>query len=56
MSHSEEELFEIYSLTGALKLSGHINSKNRSVDLSAITEGVYILQVGNNVVKLIILK
>lgn len=53
MNHSEEEFFEIYSLTGSLKLSGPINTKIKSVDLSAITEGVYILKIRNNVVKIV---
>ena len=53
INHSEEELFEIYSLTGLLILRGHISSKNRSVDLSSINEGVYVLKIENKFVKFV---
>ena len=56
MNHSEEELFEIYSLTGLLILRGQISSKNSSVVLSSINEGVYVLKIGNKFLKFVKLK
>ena len=53
MNHSKEELFEIYSLTGILILRGHISSKNSSVVLSSINEGVYVLKIRNTFVKFV---
>jgi poly(3-hydroxybutyrate) depolymerase len=53
INNSEEELFEIYSLTGLLILRGQISSKNRSVELSSINEGVYVLKIGNKFVKIV---
>ena len=53
IDHSKEQMLEIYSLTGALLLREEISSKNRSIVVSSLKEGVYVLKIGNEIVKLI---
>lgn len=48
--------YKIYSITGQLVLSGSITSETMQLDLESFTEGIYILQIGNQTQKIVKLK
>ncbi|MCH2044881.1 MAG: T9SS type A sorting domain-containing protein [Saprospiraceae bacterium] len=53
MDIKEDDLFELYSVTGKLLLSGNIATTDKILDLSSLTKGVYILKVGNQHARII---
>lgn len=50
---SEDLLFRIYNLQGAVMLSGKLKSDTYTIDVSSLPSQMYILNVGGQVVKLI---
>ena len=56
MEIAEEKEFRIYSTIGELMLSGRLNSNINTIDLSSLPPNVYILNISNNSIKLIITK
>ena len=52
-SFSESQEYRLYSLDGALKKSGLLHPGNNKLQLSGITNGTYILEIGNATKKLI---
>jgi polyhydroxybutyrate depolymerase len=56
MEIAEEKEFRIYSTIGELMLSGRLNSNINTIDLSSLPPNVYILNISNHSIKLIITK
>ena len=56
MEIAEEKEFRIYSTIGELMLSGRLNSNINTIDLSSLPSNVYILNISNHSIKLIITK
>ena len=48
--------FQIFSITGQLVLSGKLTSENPEIHLNSISEGVYLLQIGNQSKKIVKIK
>ncbi len=48
--------FQIFSITGQLVLSGKLTSENSEIHLNSISEGVYLLQIGNQSKKIVKIK
>ena len=45
--------FEIYATTGKLILSGLISPENSIIDISGLSNGLYLLKVENSFIKLV---
>jgi len=56
MEIAEEKEFRIYSTIGELVLGGRLNSNFNTIDLSSLPPNVYILNISNHSIKLIITK
>jgi len=50
---SETQRYEIYSIRGELLLSGQLAPNRTVVDISALANNVYVLQIGNTSTKLV---
>ena len=48
--------FQIFSISGQLVLSGKLTSENSEIHLNSISEGVYLLQIGNQSKKIVKIK
>ena len=48
--------YQIFSITGLLMFSGKITSENFDINLNSISEGVYLLQIGNQSKKFVKIK
>jgi len=53
MEIAEEKGFRVYSTIGELVLSGRLNSRTQTVDLSSLSPNVYVLSIDNHSIKLI---
>lgn len=45
--------YKIYSITGQLALSGNLTSETMQLNIESFTEGIYILQIGNQTRKIV---
>lgn len=45
--------YKVYSITGQLVLSGNLTAETMQLNLESFTEGVYLLQVGNQTQKIV---
>jgi len=53
MDKTENQEYHIYSTIGKLILSGRIDSNNNTIDISGLSSNIYLLKVGNKIMKLI---
>ena len=53
MDLTQSTAFEIYATTGKLVLSGLLSQENNIIDLSRLSNGLYLLKVENSFVKLV---